>query len=165
MKKHSLKIYLFIIFIFLLFIFYCDYSSYHIKESSNINSPIELSNWLTYNIRYEEDEEFDCWQSPNKTIERKIGDCEDYAILSYYVLKYQLKYKPIILILLKELKEKNCHCVTVFKNKDGYWNMMDCNILWGSKIKNLKKFVYNIYSEYNYIMITNEHKCFKGWVK
>lgn len=38
-------------------------------------------------ITYTKDPEKDYWQTPNETMERKRGDCEDIAIAKYYELR------------------------------------------------------------------------------
>ena len=38
-------------------------------------------------IKYKSDGKIDLWQSPTETSLKRTGDCEDFAILKYYLLK------------------------------------------------------------------------------
>lgn len=53
--------------------------------------------WVNMRIKGVDEGENDHWQSPTETLEKRTGDCEDYAILKEAILK-ALGYKTMILI-------------------------------------------------------------------
>lgn len=43
--------------------------------------------WVNTNIMYKEDTADNIWQTPQQTINLGTGDCEDYAILKYFIAR------------------------------------------------------------------------------
>lgn len=68
----------------------------------------------------------DYWQSPAETHERKMGDCEDMAIIVMDILKRVLKIEEVWFIIyagyyMKEGKRKySAHAVTIFYNETNH---------------------------------------------
>lgn len=85
--------------------------------SNQITTVEEYLSWLRANIQYESDGVFDNLSEPLETVEAKSGDCEDFAMLSYRVLKV-LGFKPMIVIL--DRHEVVRHAITTFKEGDRY---------------------------------------------
>ena len=57
-----------------------------------VKCPDTLSIWMKQTLTYQKDGENGHWKTPEKTVQDKGGDCEDFAILAKYVLK-DLGYK------------------------------------------------------------------------
>lgn len=75
---------------------------YDIIKSIKAKSIDDISLWIAYNINYIGDEIHDTddyWQSPDQTYVWKCGDCEDYAILFMYFIRWELSgEKPELVI-------------------------------------------------------------------
>ncbi len=80
----------------------------------------DYTRWMKSNLVYRKDETFDNWSLPQETLERKAGDCEDFALLTKSVTRV-LGYRPQFLALVRENK---AHAVCVMK-KDGYYVWFD----------------------------------------
>ena len=84
----------------------------------NIRSIEDYTQWLGENIRYQSDGDMDTWSSPEETLTRKYGDCEDFAFLSEAVLRV-LGYQPRVMAYTKG-KEEEGHAICAFKKGDHY---------------------------------------------
>lgn len=88
-----------------------------VTESQNLASDKPFSDYLTTLnknvnklISYTSDgplPEDDSWQSPLQTLEKKQGDCEDYAVLKYFLLKQSLSSTVDIRIGFARTKPEN----------------------------------------------------------
>jgi len=66
----------------------------HVKFNSmmsapdTVNAPLAaVNNFFNNSISYDDEKDQNHWQSPQETMERKAGDCEDYAIAKYWALR------------------------------------------------------------------------------
>ncbi len=86
-----------------------------------IKTPQDIENWLiAEGFYYKPDKtRADQWKTPEQTIKDKGNDCEDYAILTAYILK-DLGYKNVMIIAIygKDLR----HGITWFQEKDSGWS-------------------------------------------
>jgi len=83
---------------------------------NNIRELADYSHWTTENLSYQS-ETTDSWATPKEMIERKKGDCEDFAFLNSAVLRV-LGYQPHILALT--YGPHQAHAICAFKFQDRY---------------------------------------------
>lgn len=76
--------------------------------------------WIKNNLTYSTDTVRDSWASPEETISRKSGDCEDLAFLHAEVLR-ELGYESRVLAFSKG---KDGHVFCVFR-KNGNYQIID----------------------------------------
>jgi hypothetical protein len=85
------------------------------------DSPEAISKWLLKNIRYESDRTGDdYWQAPYETLEKKSGDCEDYAFLAQALLSEIGIQSKVVFVSYKKGIEKKGHAMCVFDRGAGY---------------------------------------------
>ena len=82
-------------------------------HQNNIQTIEDYARWLQANITYQKNP-LDHWAPPEETLEKKHGDCKDYAFLNAEVLKV-FGYKPHIFALTRRAGN---HAVCAFE-KDG----------------------------------------------
>jgi len=73
---------------------------------SSISTPRDLSNWYVKEFKYEYDAK-DYWKSPREMLKDKKGDCEDFAILSKYILTKKGYKVYVIAVIYKEISHFN----------------------------------------------------------
>ena len=99
-------------------------------------SPKRLWWWMFQYLKYIKDitkhEVVELWQTSEETLEYRTGDCEDYAILAYDVLK---ELNPHIIVVAEQLARYG-HAVCTFK-WSGYWYHISN---WGLKKTAAKTF-------------------------
>jgi len=87
-----------------------------------INSNVNL------NISYAPDEDRDVWQSPVETVDRKLGDCEDFAILKFFLMR---KHFPTLvpddlrLLLMRFRRYDGKGHAVVIRREQGVWEIFD----------------------------------------
>lgn len=102
-------------------------------KDNEIPSLGHYANWLKENLSYSRDPKKDNWQTPQETLDKGSGDCEDLAFLSAEVLR-AFGMKPYV---LASGKGKNAHVYTVFKYKGVYY-AFDNIKLANTHMKNIK---------------------------
>jgi predicted transglutaminase-like cysteine proteinase len=111
---------------------------------NNIYTVDSYSKWLKQNTKYRADFLFtDNWASPETTLRKKRGDCEDFAFLSQKVLKY-LGYNSLVLGIKEK---KGAHAICVFYYQDSY-TIFDNKTLIKTGITNPKVFLIYLQIEY-----------------
>jgi hypothetical protein len=121
-----------------------------ILKANGIRSIDDYAKWLQENIRYERDKGGDIWALPEETLERKYGDCEDYAFLNAAVL-HVLGYHPKVLsvwcarILMGRLIPN--HAICVFE-KDGRYLYFDNEKLKVTDASSMEEFAKYISASY-----------------
>jgi len=90
---------------------------YDFQDGCDISSISDIMNILK-EITPKEDEG-DYWQTPEQTLERKTGDCEDYAILFMY-LAYKYLNRNSSLIEIQYNGHEDAHAVVRMKDS-GAW--------------------------------------------
>ena len=124
---------------------------------NNIQTLQEYTQWLNDNTSYQKDT-VDVWASPEETLLKKHGDCEDFAFLNAQVLQL-LGYKTHILAL--SLKPRD-HAVCAFA-KDGYYFWFDNNHLKETAAQNLADLAKQISLEYPFQYIFEYLDKSKDW--
>ena len=120
-------------------------------KANEIRSPDDYVKWLRENIRYERDKGGDIWALPEETLERKYGDCEDFAFLNAVVL-HVLGYHPKVLsvdcarILMGRLIPN--HAICIFE-KDGRYLYFDNEKLKLTDASSMEEFAKCIFTNYN----------------
>jgi len=95
-----------------------------VQRVPRFNSLGEIQKYLQFNIRYVNDFRKskegirDYWQCAEETLELKVGDCDDIAILGSYFAE-DFNYPPMIM-LLKNTKNKDTHSVTFLQKFENY---------------------------------------------
>jgi predicted transglutaminase-like cysteine proteinase len=84
----------------------------------------EVNIWVNSQIQYREDNG-DQWSSPAQTLARGHGDCEDFAIAKYYVLRaLGFTEDQVYLIVADDLVARTEHAVLLI-NLDGQEYILD----------------------------------------
>ena len=91
-------------------------------ERHDIETLDSYALWLKKNVRYKADLFGDSWSSPEETLKRRRGDCEDFAFLSEEVLS-QLGYEPYVIAFMRR-DTGDWHAICAFK-EEGLYNYFD----------------------------------------
>lgn len=84
----------------------------------SLDTPEKLGQYLQTHIQYApEPKEEDHWQTPEETIRRGKGDCEDYALLAERILNNQGKNAHVV----SNLRD-HASCVWIKKRPDGRYD-------------------------------------------
>lgn len=123
------------------------------EDIYKIKTPEQLEEWLQDNCQYCSEKGIDIWQTPNTTIARKKGDCEDFAILSYSILK-KLGYEAKIFMLDNIEIGQSSHAICIYKEKDNYYFFSNQK-LYKLQYKSVKELIESFYPEYEHIYEVN----------
>lgn len=95
-----------------------------------LDTPEKLSEWMDMNFTYVSKYMMPVGdQTPSDTLQKRTGNCMDFAIFSFYILK-QNNYNPLLFnIQLSNDSSKN-HIITIFK-KNGKLYKIDNTVLKG----------------------------------
>ncbi|MBI4115463.1 MAG: transglutaminase-like cysteine peptidase [Candidatus Omnitrophica bacterium] len=109
--------------------------------ASQLQTPEAIQKFMGKHFVYVEDQTLfgqdEYWQSPEEMLERKQGDCEDYALFAEAILKKN-GYRTFIFSVYWE---DDAHTVAVFE-KEGKWGIFDLDdlrYLKGDSIEDLGK--------------------------
>jgi len=119
----------------------------NIISDENINSVEDYAQWLEKNFEYKSDEGPDIWASPEETLTRKYGDCEDFAFLNEAVLRI-FGYRPKVLAMAGGIKTVN-HAICAFE-KDGYYLWFDNNKLKQTPASSVEEFGSHVVPRHGY---------------
>ena len=123
-------------------------------QPEQVNTPESLSIWMQKDLKYISDtKEEDSFKSPEQTVKDGGGDCEDFARLSHYLLSKWGYDSKIIAIY----RPKGNHAVTVFKNRDGFWQMFDLQHIRPQPTRGVIPLVTGYYPDWIKIDVVNEH--------
>ena len=121
---------------------------------SSVYDPVTLGDWLSKNITYKYDKE-DYWQSPKETVKLGTADCEDYALLSRYILR-KLGYKSYIIAV--EYKNSDIgHALTIIRHKDKTFSYLNNQRYISKRFKTVRKLL-------DYHAKANRKEWKKSWV-
>ena len=121
-----------------------------------VESPGDLANWLLSRFQYKV-EVPDRWQSPQETIDKGYGDCEDFAVLSSRILEEKFNLKNDIVIV--EFEGMNlAHLICVWKNEDGTYSFMSNNKIHNTKKEYLSDAIRRYYPDCSTYKIANRMK-------
>jgi predicted transglutaminase-like cysteine proteinase len=90
------------------------------KELITWGSIIKFNNQINRKIKYVSDRGIDNWQTPEETLKKGTGDCEDYAILKYFSLPTKHKY-----LVVGNKKHVGTHAILIYCNESGLWDVLD----------------------------------------
>jgi hypothetical protein len=119
-------------------------------KANGIRSLEDYAKWLRENIKYKKDEGGDIWASPEETLERKYGDCEDYAFLNAAVLQV-LGYHPKVLavecarILMGRLMPNHAICVVEKYGRYLYFDNGKLKVTDASSMEEFAKYIFTYY--------------------
>lgn len=122
-----------------------DFKIINLIQSHNIGSLEDYARWLKQNIHYKKDEKKDQWATPEETLNKKSGDCEDYTFFNAEVLQV-LGYEPRFLAVRKN---RQAHAICIFK-VDGYYFWFDNAELIKTRATTLPIFLRHIRDHHNY---------------
>lgn len=116
---------LIILFSFLIIISYAEAVLISEIYPRSIQKPEDIEAWYEREHFYYQAEKNDYWKTPEETIRGKGGDCEDFAILTNYILK-DLGYESHILIFFGINKINNKisfygHAICIFHDSNGWY--------------------------------------------
>ncbi len=103
---------------------------------SSIKDPVTLSTWLQKDFKYEYDIT-NHWKSPKETIKDKTGDCEDFALLSRYILRK--KGYRVYLVGIYYKYQNMGHVITVIRHKDKTFSYMTNQYYISTKFKTIRQ--------------------------
>jgi len=124
-----------------------------------ITSLEDYSKWLEDNLRYQNDGKKDVWADPQQTLRKKIGDCEDYALLNTSVMQV-LGYKPHFLALVKA--QGRAHAICTFQHQ-GRFLWFDNAKLQKTSFTSLKDLAQEMSERYNYSALYEFDFTTKNW--
>ena len=122
-----------------------DMKVLNIIDNENMNSLEDYAKWLKKNFEYKKDESADIWSSPEETLTKKYGDCEDFAFLNAAVLRV-FGYRPKVLGIVGGMIGVN-HAICVFE-KDGYYLWFDNTKLKKTSTSSIEEFGRYIFKKY-----------------
>jgi predicted transglutaminase-like cysteine proteinase len=125
-------------------------------KNSGIRTLEDYARWLAENIKYKTDEAKDTWAQAQETLQRKSGDCEDYAFLNAAVLNV-LGYHPKVLGL-KGVRASigrliGNHAICVF-TKDCHYLYFDNEKLKTTYASSIAEFLKYIFTRFNCLSIS-----------
>jgi predicted transglutaminase-like cysteine proteinase len=88
-----------------------------------------INSRVNQRVRYQTDQQIhgrpDHWQPPVETVTRGVGDCEDYAILKFYLaLKAGIPLDDLTIVVGRVLSTGEAHAVFVARSERG-WRLYD----------------------------------------
>jgi len=89
-------------------------------SANKIQSLDDYVRWVEENLTFTSDEKQDSWATPQETIRKRGGDCEDLAFLNTVVLQ-QLGYEAKVIAVARS---RYAHAMCLFK-KDGRYHVFD----------------------------------------
>ena len=104
-------------YIFILFVFTFSCTPYNFEDFyfyEDVNCIEDIQKWVNDNIEYKKDT-IEEWASPQRTLYRGYGDCEDFAILIIAIAHKKLDKKCSLLIV--QPTSGNCHATVFDKGK------------------------------------------------
>lgn len=123
-----------------------------------INSLEDYSQWLGQNIKYNSDKTTDTWSVPLETLDKKQGDCEDFAFLTMEFIRV-VGFKPHFLALVRK---KKAHAICTFKH-NGYYAWFDNEKLKTTQTTSLDEFAKHIADNYDYSTLMELNPQTKQW--
>jgi len=129
-----------------------------ILNINKIKTLEDYSKWLKKNIKYQKDSSKDVWATPQETLNKKEGDCEDFAFLTAEVLR-GLGYDPHFYALVRE---GEAHAICVFK-KDGFYYWFDNATLKKTNARNVRDFARLITQQYDFLQLSELNTQTQSW--
>ena len=121
------------------------------RLASAYTTPKAVAAFLKQDFTFKRDEdlfgEADRWQTPEEFAARKVGDCEDYALLAQALLRRN-GIEAYVLSLFGE--EGYAHTVAVFVDGDGRYNVINQDKLRPYRAKSLEALASQLYPAWTY---------------
>ncbi len=118
---------------------------------ANIKSIDDYALWLQRTVQYRKDDNADVWSSPEETLAKKFGDCEDIAFFNKTFLRV-LGYDPKVIALLRKGERKG-HAICVFKEQ-GYYLWLDNTTLKRTSTVSIEEFAEYIFKNSAYASLS-----------
>ena len=125
----------------------------------NIHSLEDYARWLQNNVRYQNDLSGNTWSEPDEFLNKRAGDCEDYASLTSAVLRV-FGYQPRFLALKRV---GAAHAICTFE-KDGYYFWFDNAVMKKTKAGSFGEFVRHLVKDYNYSSLLELDQTSNRWI-
>lgn len=125
-----------------------------IISSEGIRTLEDYELWLKKNIRYQSDELKDEWTEAEEMLNRKYGDCEDFAFLNTAFL-HVLGYQPRVMAMIG-LIGGGGHAIAVFE-KDGQYLWFDNGTLERTTASSMEEFTKVVYKRFAFLGIYEIH--------
>ena len=120
-------------------------------------TPSAIAAFLREGFTFRRDEdlfgEADRWQSPEEFLQRRVGDCEDYALLAQALLRRN-GIESYVLSLLGE--EGYAHTVAVFVDAEGCYNLLNQDKLRLYRAPSLEALASRLYPSWTVAMIAEQ---------
>jgi len=120
-------------------------------------TPSAIAAFLREGFRFQRDEdlfgEIDRWQSPEEFLQRRAGDCEDYALLAKELLQRN-GIESYVFSLFGE--EGYAHTVSVFVDEEGRYNVINQDKLRRYRTPSLEQVAAQINPAWTYAMIAEQ---------
>lgn len=110
-----------------------------------VRTPSDLVGWYSKEFEYRM-EMIDEHQTPEETIIKREGDCEDFAFLSRSVL-VGLGIEDASVVRLKFKGLNICHAVCVFKDENGIYYMITNRELIRTDLKDMSAAIQSQYPD------------------
>lgn len=133
-----------------------EFSDIILKNSADMTDVQKLSyvNSIVNNyVKYTTDGNVDEWQTPETTIKRRKGDCEDYAILKMHLLEKMNIKSEIVVVQILSKKTDYIHAILAVTLGDETYILDNRanKVLLDSEITDYEA-VYLLNEESNYIL-------------
>jgi predicted transglutaminase-like cysteine proteinase len=96
------------------------------SAASGVKLLEQVNSWANQRIRYVEDKDLfgkaDYWAGARTTLQLKLGDCEDIALVKMQLLAAAgVRREDMFLTIARDLARKADHAVLVVRTKEGYF--------------------------------------------
>ncbi|MDP3704028.1 MAG: transglutaminase-like domain-containing protein [Candidatus Omnitrophota bacterium] len=126
--------------------------------ASSHRTPSAIAAFLRDSFTFQRDEdlfgEVDRWQSPEEFLQRRTGDCEDYALLAQALLERN-GVEGYVFSLFGE--EGYAHTVSVYRDEDGRYNVINEDKLRRYRAKSLEAVAAQLNPAWTYAIIAERH--------
>lgn len=115
-----------------------------ILQQNDIQDLEQVATWIKGQILYRKDPGSDQWSNAEETLERRSGDCEDFAFLTEKILKI-LGYEPQIMAFVQDGR---AHAACVVQS-NGQYQWFDNGELKKTSAKDIRSFVNEVSHQYH----------------
>ena len=132
--------------------------STNIATAEEFKTPSDLQIHMRKNFTYHEDvivrDYFDYFQLPQILEFTKVGDCDDFALYSWYYLT-EMGYQAIPFVFwgTSYEGEKYGHAITVFLDDDGTYSIFSNTLLFKTKQTNPLDAILDVFKTWDVIAI------------
>ena len=120
-----------------------------VLTENKITNLEEYGEWLFNNIKYKKDiYGLYSWASPEETLNKGYGDCEDFAFLTKEVLQ-MLGYKVYVIVMFAK-DYGHAFCLVEYNNQ---WTIFDNNTFIHTKITDGNELLTFLKKNYKFILM------------